>query len=59
MGDRRDWLVIRLDPLARGSAENAELSSQIDSREFVCNERAVNYWVKMDINMNRIRIALV
>ena len=45
MGDFRGWLTIQLDPLARGSAENAELSSQIASREFVCNERPVDHRV--------------
>ena len=49
MGDMRDWLAIRVDPLARGSAEKVELSSQIDSREFGCNDRAVDYWVRIRI----------
>ena len=60
MGETRDWLTIRLDPLERGSAENAELSSQMDSREFGCNERAVDLSCQNGYHgINRIRIALV
>ena len=58
MGGTRGWLAMRLVPLARGSAENAELSSQIDSREFVCNERAVDDRVRIG-DTNKIRIVLV
>ena len=42
MGETRGWLAIRLDPFERGRAENAELSTHMDSREFLCNERAVD-----------------
>jgi hypothetical protein len=59
VGETRGWLAIRLDPLERGSAENAELSSQMDSREFVCNERAVDISGQNEHHdINRIRIAL-
>jgi hypothetical protein len=49
VGETWGWLAIRVDPLERGSAENAELSSQMDSREFGFNERAVGYRVRMGV----------